>query len=180
MQVRWRQFECPACEAVRKSQSERKVLASILLCDKEGHLVFDCENLWECPATSAINQVVQWWAQCPFHGALEAHFARTREMRGETIRIEAERKLGGWVELSVYSIAKRSGRILYSLHFTLYRNNPTVYVKVGTKDLVFALPVVDFLTYAPKRWVEEVLKAFTLPPKPEPEPEKVSAAEEMR
>jgi hypothetical protein len=178
MQVRWRQFECPACESVRQTQSDRKILASIMLCDKEGHLLSDCENLWECPATSAINQAVQWWSQCPFHGALEAHFLRVREMRGETVRIEAERKLGGWVELYVYSIAKRSGRILYSLQFTFYRNDPTVYVKVNERDEVVALPVVDFLSYAPRKWVKEVLNAFTLPQ--QSEAEKISAAEEVR
>jgi hypothetical protein len=99
-------------------------------------------------------------------------------MRGETVKIEAERKLGGWVELYVYSIAKRSGRILYSLQFTFYRNDPTVYVKVNERKEMFALPVVDFLTYAPKRWVKEVLKAFTLPQ--QSEAEKVSDAEEVR
>jgi hypothetical protein len=99
-------------------------------------------------------------------------------MRGETVKIEAERKLGGWVELYVYSIAKRSGRILYSLQFTFYRNDPTVYVKVNERDEVVALPVVDFLSYAPRKWVKEVLNAFTLPQ--QSEAEKISAAEEVR
>jgi hypothetical protein len=99
-------------------------------------------------------------------------------MRGETVKIGAERKLGDWVELSVYSIAKRSGRILYSLHFTIYKHDPKVYVRVNERDEIFTLPVKDFLTYAPKRWVEVVLKAFTSPPKAEAE--KVCAAEEVR
>jgi hypothetical protein len=95
-------------------------------------------------------------------------------MKGETIKIEAEKKLGGWVELSVWSYSKRSGRELYYLHFTIYKGDKTVYVRVNERDEVFLLPIVDFLTYAPKRWIEEVLKAFTL----QPEPEKVS--EEVR
>ncbi len=174
MQVRWREFECPQCERVAKTCSERKVLASIILCDKEGHLVYDCENLWECPATSVINKIEQWWVQCPFHGALETHFRRVREMRGETVRIEAEKKLGGWVELSVWSFSKRSGRILYSLHFTIYKHDQKVYVRVNDRDELFILPIQDFITYAPAKWIKEVLRAFTLP-QPEPQPEIASA-----
>ena len=175
-EVRWRQHECPLCEQVNKTRSDRKLLSSILLCDKEGHLLSDCENLWECPATSVINRVVQWWAQCPFHGALENHFCRVREMRGETVRIEAERKLSSEVELRVFSVSKRSKRILYELRFRFFKQSNTVYVEVNGRDEVFALPVVDFLTYAPKRWIKEVLRAFTS----QPEPEEVSVAEEER
>jgi hypothetical protein len=163
MQVRWRQFECPQCERVSATRSERKVLASILLCDKNGHLTPDCENLWECPATSAINQIVQHWAQCPFHGALENHFARVREMRGETVRIEAERHLENCVKLSVWSISKRSRRILYNLSFTIYKNDQNVYVRVNDRDELFILPIRDFITYAPAKWIREVSRAFTLP-----------------
>jgi hypothetical protein len=160
-EVRWRQFECPACEVVQRTQSERKVLASILFCDKpDHHLLSDCEERWECPVTSVINEVTQWWAQCPFHGALEAHFRRVREMRGETVRIEAEKKLGGWVELHVWSFSKRSGRILYSLHFTIYKYDPQVYVRVNDRDHLFALPTRDFLKFAPRKWVQAVLDAF--------------------
>jgi len=175
MQVRWRQFECPQCERVATTRSERKVLASILLCDKESHLVSDCENLWQCPAASAINDVVQWWAQCPFHGALEAHFRRVREMRGETVHIEAERQLENCVKLSVWSISKRSRRILYTLSFTIYKNDQNVYVRVNDRDELFILPIRDFITYAPAKWVGQVLRAFTLP-QPEPQPEIASCA----
>jgi hypothetical protein len=173
-EIRWRQFECPECERVAKTRSERKILTSILLCDKDSHLVSDCENLWQCPAASTINQVIQWWSVCPFHGTLENHFRRVREMRGETVRIEAERKLGGWVELSVWSFSKRSGRILYSLHFTIYKHDQNVYVRVNDRDELFILPVRDFITYAPVKWIKEVLRAFTLP-QPEPQPQSASA-----
>jgi hypothetical protein len=174
--IRWRQFECPLCERVAETRSERKVLASILLCDKDRHLVSDCENLWECPATSAINQIVQHWAQCPFHGALENHFARVREMRGETVHIEAERQLENCVRLSVWSISKRSRRILYSLSFTIYKHDQNVYVRVNDRDELFILPILDFITYAPAKWVKEVLRAFTSP-QPQLEPAETSAAE---
>jgi len=176
-EIRWRQFECPACEAVQCTQSERKVLASILFCDKESHLLSDCEERWECPATSVINEVEQWWAQCPFHETLENHFRRVREMRGETIRVEAEKKLGGWVELSVWSFSKRSGRILYSLHFTIYKHDPKVYVCVNDRDKLFVLPTRDFLKFAPRKWVQAVLDAFTSQPaETESQPTETEAA----
>jgi hypothetical protein len=177
VQVRWRQFECPACELVSRTQSDRKILASIVLCDKEGHLVSDCENLWECPATSAINQIVQHWAQCPFHGTLENHFARVREMRGETVHIEAERQLENCVRLSVWSISKRSRRILYSLSFTIYKHDPKVYVRVNDRDKLFVLPTRDFLRFAPRRWVQAVLDAFaSQPAETESQPTETEAA----
>jgi hypothetical protein len=98
-------------------------------------------------------------------------------MRGETVRIEAERQVGDCVELSVWSISKRSHRILYSLSFTIYKNDQNVYVRVNDRDELFTLPVRDFLTYAPARWIEEVFRAFTAPqPEPSPEPENVNAA----
>jgi hypothetical protein len=97
-------------------------------------------------------------------------------MRGETVRIEAERKLSSEVELRVFSVSKRSKRILYELRFRFFKQSNTVYVEVNGRDEVFALPVVDFLTYAPKRWIKEVLRAFTS----QPEPEEVSVAEEER
>ena len=163
-EIRWRHFECPACEAVRRTQTDRKILASVLFCDKAEHLLSDCEERWECPATSVINEVVQWWAQCPFHGALEAHFMRVREMRGETVYIEAEKKLGGWVELHVWSVSKRSRRILYSLDFTIYKHDPNIYVRVNDRDKLFVLPTRDFLKFAPRRWVQAVLDAFANQP----------------
>jgi hypothetical protein len=176
-EVRWRQFECPLCEAVRRTQTDRKILASILFCDKENHLLSDCETGWECPATSVINEVVQWWAQCPFHGALEAHFMRVREMRGETVHIEAEKKLGGWVELHVWSISKRSQRILYALDFTIYKHDPKVYVRVNDRDEMFVLPTRDFLTFAPRKWVQAVLDAFaSQPAETESQPTETEAA----
>mgnify|MGYP000642050070 CR=1 FL=1 len=164
-QVRWRQHECPACEAVQRTQTDRKILASVLFCDQQSHLLSDCAGKWECPATPVIKEVVQRWSMCPFHAALGDHFERVREMRGETIRIEAEKKLGGWVELAVWSFSKRSGRILYSLNFTIYKgkDDDKVYVRVNDRDEVFYLPVRDFLTYAPAKWIEEVLRAFTTP-----------------
>jgi hypothetical protein len=178
-QVRWRRHECLQCEVFSKTRTDRKVLASIIFCDKPQHLLSDCEAGWECPATPAIREVVQRWSMCPFHGALESHFERVREMRGETIRIEAEKKLGGWVELHVWSFSKRSGRILYSLSFTIYKgkDDDKVHVRVNDRDEVFYLPVRDFLTYAPAKWIEEVLRAFTdTQTEPLPESANVSAA----
>jgi hypothetical protein len=163
-EVRWRQFECPACEAVQRTQTDRKILASVLFCDKTDHLLSDCEERWECPATSVINEVEQGGAQCPFHGALESHFRRVREMRGETVHIEAEKKLGGWVELHVWSVSKRSRRILYTLDFTIYKHDPKVYVRVNDRDKLFVLPARDFLKFAPRRWVQAVLDAFASQP----------------
>ncbi len=163
-EVRWRQFECPACEAVQRTQTDRKILASVLFCDKPNHLLSECSEKWECPATSVINEVEQWWVQCPFHGALEAHFQRVREMRGETVHIEAEKKLGGWVELHVWSVSKRSRRILYSMDFTIYKHDQKVYVRVNDRDNLFVLPTCDFLKFAPRKWVQAVLDAFASQP----------------
>jgi hypothetical protein len=101
-------------------------------------------------------------------------------MRGETVHIEAERHLENCVKLSVWSISKRSRRILYNLSFTIYKHDQNVYVRVNERDEVFTLPVTDFLTYAPRKWIEEVLHAFTSPqpqPQPQPEPAGTSAAE---
>jgi hypothetical protein len=177
-EVRWRQFECPACEAVQHTQSERKILARILFCDNPNHrFSSECAEKWECPAASVINEVAQWWAQCPFHGALEAHFLRVREMRGETVHIEAEKKLGGWVELHVWSVSKRSRRILYSLDFTIYKHDPKIYVRVNDRDKLFALPTRDFLRFAPRRWVQAVLDAFaSQPAKTESQPTETESA----
>jgi hypothetical protein len=100
-------------------------------------------------------------------------------MRGRRIVIET-RRVEPWndIELNVWSFSGRTGRVLYQLRFLLSKHRDTVWVYVNNRDELFILPLRDFLNYAPKRWVEEVLKAFTSLPKPEAE--KVSAAEEVR